>query len=168
MPLTIRPEQSSDCSAIAALTLAAFANAPHSSHTEHLIVRELRSAGALSVSLVAEASGAIIGHVALSPVSISSGERNWYGLGPISVAPEQQGQGLGSQLMRAALDALRALGADGCVLLGDPDFYSRFGFRPLAGLILPDVPPEYFQALPLGLQTPQGTVSYHPAFAAQE
>ena len=64
---------------IEALTASAFRNAPHTSHTEQYILAALRNAGKLAVSLVAEADGALIGHVAISPVSISDGASGWFG-----------------------------------------------------------------------------------------
>lgn len=164
MKIVLRAETPADGAAIDALTRAAFLQAPHSSHTEHLIVAALRRAGALSVSLVAEAEGELVGHVALSPVYIGDGTQGWYGLGPISVAPALQRRGIGAQLMQGALAALREMAAGGCVLLGDPDYYQRFGFRPQAELVLPGVPPEYFQALPLSGSLPHGEVRYHAAF----
>ena len=122
----------------------------------------------MSVSLVAEDNGEIIGHVAISPVSISSGAERWYGLGPISVLPERQGQRIGSLLMEQGLADLRALGAAGCVVLGDPNYYSRFGFKANPSLVFPGVPPEYFQTISFtGHPVPTGTVTYHEAFAAQ-
>lgn len=166
MSITIRPEGPADAPSIHALTRAAFERAPHTSHTEHFIVDALRDAGALRVSLVAEEDARLVGHVAVSPVTISSGAQGWYGLGPISVVPERQGRGVGSLLLRAALDALRARGASGCVLLGDPDYYARFGFVAAAPLVLPGVPPEYFQALALSRPVPAGVVAYHAAFDA--
>jgi putative acetyltransferase len=167
MTLEIRTEAPSDIEAIASLTTAAFLDAPHTSHTEQFIVSALRDAGQLSISLVAVELQAIVGHVALSPVEVSDGTSGWYGLGPISVAPERQGKGIGSALMEAALDALRGIKAAGCVLLGDPHYYSRFGFRAEPSLVLPGVPPEYFQAIALQGAVPSGTVSYHDAFNAQ-
>lgn len=164
---SIRNERPTDAAAIDAVTLAAFMDAAHSDQTEHLIVRGLRSACALSVSLVAEDDGAIIGHVAVSPVTLSSGDVGWHGLGPISVRPERQGNGIGDRLMRAALGELRSMGASGCVVLGDPRFYSRFGFIQAPALALPGAPPEYFLALSFGDALPAGTVSYHPAFATK-
>lgn len=164
--MMIRSERPGDAAAIEAVTLAAFKDAPHTTHTEQFIVRALREAGALSVSLVAEDAGVIVGHVALSPVILSGGEPGWYGLGPISVAPAVQGRGIGIRLMRAALGALRDMGAAGCVVLGDPAYYGRFGFVADPALVLPEVPPVYFQVLPLNGSVPVGTVSYHPAFAA--
>lgn len=163
----IRRESPSDAAAIHAVTAAAFLNAPHTAHTEHFIVEALRKAGALTISLVAEHDGAIVGHVAISPVAISDGSAGWFGLGPISVEPDLQGKGIGSLLMRAALRLLREMGAAGCVLVGDPSYYSRFGFRPEPDLVLPDVPPEYFQALLFGSSLPRGVVAFHEAFRAR-
>lgn len=167
MSIQIRPEQLQDIAAIEAVTIEAFRNAPHTSHTEQFIVRALRSAGQLSVSLVAVEDGIVIGHVAISPVAISSGAAHWYGLGPISVLPEHQGQRIGSQLMSQALTQLQKLGASGCVVLGDPGYYARFGFKAEPSLVLPDVPPQYFQAISFAGSVPSGTVSYHEAFASQ-
>lgn len=166
MNLRIRDETNLDVPAITALTEAAFLNAPHTGHTEHFIVNALRRAGQLTLSLVAERDGVVVGHVALSPVTISDGTPGWYGLGPISVLPALQGQGVGSALMHAALDGLRARGAAGCLLVGDPAYYTRFGFRPVSGLVYPGIPPEYFMALAFGAAIPQGTVSFHAAFEA--
>lgn len=166
MNITLRHEQPADIDSIARLTEAAFKNQEHSSHTEHFIVNALRKANQLSVSLVAVEDGEIIGHVALSPVTVSSGATGWYGLGPISVHPERQGQGIGSSLMNAALAQLQRLGGAGCVLLGDPGYYGRFGFKTYPGLELPGVPPEYFQALSFRDVAPTGVVKYHNAFEA--
>ncbi len=166
MSIRIRKETSTDVAAIEAVTAAAFQNAAHTSHTEQFIVTALRNAGQLSVSLVADDHGAVIGHVAISPVTISDGTAGWLGLGPISVAPNYQGQGIGAQLMEQALAELRALGASGCVVLGEPDYYSRFGFKAEPSLVLPEVLPEYFQAILFSGSLPSGVVSYHESFAA--
>lgn len=164
--LEIRPERAEDTAAIEALTIAAFRAAPHADGTEQDVIAGLRAAGALTVSLVAVDGDRIVGHVAVSPVTISDGSSDWYGLGPISVAPERQGQGIGSSLMAAAMEALRGLNALGCVLLGDPGYYARFGFRPLPSLTLPGADPQYFQALPFTDRVPMGTVVYHAAFGS--
>ncbi|TBW33390.1 N-acetyltransferase [Azotobacter chroococcum] len=168
MPLRIRREILADIAPIAALTAAAFLDAPHSSHTEHFIVDALRRAGQLSLSLVAESGDAIVGHVAVSPVSISDGSTGWYGLGPLSVAPEHQGRGIGSRLVEQALAALRRRGAAGCVVLGEPEYYGRFGFRAEPALVLPGAPPEYFQAIAFRAVVPTGTVVYQKAFDAHD
>ncbi len=106
----IREELPSDAAAIHAVTAAAFLNAPHTAHTEQFIVEALRKAGALTISLVAERGGEVVGHVALSPVSISDGSTGWFGRGPVSVKPEFQRKGIGSLLMQAALRLLRERG----------------------------------------------------------
>jgi len=166
MSLAIRPESSADLAAIREVTRAAFVNAAHASHTEHLIVDALRQAGALSLSLVAETGDNIIGHVAVSPITISDGAAGWFGLGPVSVLPAYQGHGVGSLLVHEALAVLRQRAAAGCVVLGEPSFYSRFGFKREASLVLPGVPPEYFQAACLDGSFPHGEVRYHQAFDA--
>lgn len=165
--LLIRPEQPADIASITSVIEQAFRHAPHTDHTEQYIVLALRRAGALSVSPVAQRAGQVVGHVAFSPVSISDGSAHWYGLGPVSVLPELQGQGIGSALVREGLAALRTLGAQGCVVLGEPAYYGRFGFRGGQGLFLGGVPPEYFQSLSFGAQTAGGEVTYHEAFNAQ-
>ena len=167
MNLTIRKETPEDIPVIDAVTIAAFLEAPHTSHTEQFIVKALRDSGVLTLSLVAEVNGAVVGHVAASPVSIADGTLGWFGLGPISVIPEYQKCGIGSQLMIEALNTLKQNGAGGCVLLGDPEYYKRFGFKSEARLILPGVPPEYFQAMCFKKPVPQGIVTYHEAFDVQ-
>ncbi|MBB5390062.1 MULTISPECIES: GNAT family N-acetyltransferase [unclassified Herbaspirillum] len=172
--IKIRPEEHSDIGAIRDVTEAAFRHAAYSSHTEHWIVDALRRSNQLSISLVAELDGNIVGHVAISPVSIAAGVAGvtgvagWYGLGPISILPGHQGKGIGSALMREALSELKASNAQGCVVLGDPNYYGRFGFRVHEGLFYPGVPPEYFQALALNGGMPTGEVAYHDAFNATE
>jgi len=166
MSIEIRPERSGDAKLIHEVVTQAFRDAPHTSGTEGFIVRELRAAGALAVSLVALEDGHMVGHVALSPVTIEDGSAGWYGLGPVAVLPGHQGRGIGSELIGHALRLLRERGAAGCVVLGEPAYYGRFGFRHDPALVLEGVPPEYFQALPLGSAAARGAVAYHPAFAA--
>jgi putative acetyltransferase len=165
--INIRLEKPSDIATIHQVTATAFLNAPHTDHTEQFIVDALRDSGALSVSIVAEDSAKIVGHVALSAVTITDGSVDWYGLGPISVIPTEQSKGIGSALMHAALKELNNLNANGCVLLGDPGFYRQFGFEPIEGLVLADVPAEYFQAVLLQGVRPTGAVTYHEAFLAK-
>ena len=167
MRVIIREENTSDVEAIEAVTIEAFLDAPHTDHTEHFIVRSLRKSESLTISLVAEAHGKIIGHVAVSPVTISDGTKGWFGLGPISVLSDHQRFGIGSKLMGSALEKLQHIGASGCVLLGDPAYYSRFGFRPESNLVLPGVPADYFQALSFVDSLPRGQVTYHDAFNAK-
>ena len=153
--------------AIRAVTISAFLRAEHTSHTEQFIVDALRESGQLFVSLTARLDGTVVGHVAISPASISDGATDWYGLGPLSVAPEYQRRGIGLRLVREALSVLRGRAASGCVLLGDPRYYNRFGFRVDPNLTLPGVPPDYFQTVAFGTIRPQGMVFYQPSISQQ-
>ena len=166
MSIKIRGETSRDALVIEAVTASAFLHAAHTSHAEQCIVNALRRAGKLVVSLVAEVDGSVVGHVAISPVSISDGTAGWFGLGPISVLPQHQRRGIGSQLMREGLRLLRERGASGCVVLGEPEYYRRFGFRADPDLVLPGVPSEYFQAVAFDSSRPRGNVTYDEAFSS--
>ena len=86
--ITIRNETDADVSAITEVTVDAFETVEISNHTEQFIIEALRIAKALTISLVAEVDGRVIGHNAFSPLTISDGTQNWYGLGPVSVQPE--------------------------------------------------------------------------------
>lgn len=160
----IRPETAADVDAIDRITRAAFQHHPHSDQTEHQIIARLRAAGALTLSLVAVQDGQVIGHAAFSPVTFSAGSTDWYGLGPIAVAPRSQSQGIGAALVLQGLDLLRARGAAGCVVLGEPAYYSRFGFAHRADCVFAGVPAPYFQALAFGNTNASGEVAYHAAF----
>ncbi|MDX1379137.1 MAG: N-acetyltransferase [Anaerolineales bacterium] len=161
----IRPEMPADNKAIEEVTLAAFTGLFTDNPTEHLIVNSLRKAGALSLSLVAEMDKGIVGHVAFSIVTIDEVDKGWYGLGPVSVLPAYQKQGFGSALIKEGLTQLRAVGAKGCVVLGSPQYYQRFGFRSNSELVLEGTPaPEYFMALPFDGKVPNGKVEYNKAF----
>ena len=164
--MIIRPETDADIEAIGEVTKAAFENHPISRQTEHFIIAALRAANALTISLVAEVNGRVIGHVALSPITISDGSEDWYGLGPISVLPEYQRRGTGKALMHEGLSRLKALGAKGCALVGDPDYYERFGFRSVPELTHEGVPQRNLLVLPFGESRPQGIVEFHPGFLA--
>lgn len=165
MSIIVRDELPQDPVAIAALIREAFASARNASGTEANIVEGLRAVGALTVSLVAEEDDRLVGHIAFSPVTIAGEDRGWYGLGPVAVHPAHQGKDIGAELISAGLAQLRESGATGCVLLGDPAYYERFGFMHDPRLILPSVPTEYFLALRLSDDEAEGEVAYHPAFA---
>lgn len=162
--VVLRDETAVDAAAIAEVTIAAFKTLAISRHTEQFIVAALRAARALTVSLVAAQGDAIVGHIAFSPVTITDGTPRWYGLGPLSVLPAYQRQGIGSALIREGLSRLRKLNAAGCCLVGHPEYYRRFGFAHIAGLVFEGVPPEVFFALPFDTSSPQGAVCFHPAF----
>ena len=162
---TVREEVPSDIEAITRVTAAAFLSHPQSDQTEQLIIEELRRSGALALSLVAEAEGRVIGHVAFSPVTISDSTSDWYGLGPLSVEPAFQGRGVGQALVNAGLDVLRSRGANGCVLFGAAGYYGRFGFSANSDIYFLGGPPEFFLCMRLKGPAPHGEVKYHPAFS---
>jgi putative acetyltransferase len=164
--MQIEPERSGDTSAIRLLTRAAFKGMPFSRRTEAQIVDALRAAGALTISLVAIVEDEVVGHAGFSPVSIDGVKGDWYGLGPVSVSPERQGRGTGQALIRDGLERLRSIDADGCVVLGAPAYYGRFGFESDPALVYGDVAPGYFQRLIFKGPAPKGKVAFHPSFDA--
>lgn len=164
--MIIRSETAADTDAIADVTVAAFRTLAISRHTEQFIIGALREANALSISLVAELDGRVVGHIAFSPVTISDGTPRWYGLGPVSVSPPLQGRGIGSALINEGLSLLKRRGGEGCVLVGEPNYYRRFGFRNIPGLVHEGIPQEYFLALPFGAAIPQGVVTFQEGFHA--
>ena len=162
----IRDETEADVGVITDVTVAAFANMEISNHTEHFIVEALRAAGALTVSLVAEVGGRVVGHIAFSPVTMSDGTEGWHGLGPVSVLPAYQRRGIGTALIREGLSRLEKLEARGCCLVGHPQYYGRFGFQNVTGLVLEGAPQEAFFALSFDGDLPQGRVMFHEGFRA--
>ena len=162
--ITIRRERPDDVGTIHALTQVAFRDIQFSDGSEPQLVDRLRASGDLTLSLVAEDQARIVGHIAFSPVTMSDESTGWYGLGPVSVWPDLHGQGIGSALIRRGLADIREQGARGVVLLGEPDFYARFGFEHDPALSFPGPPPEYFQRLVLEGEPPHGEVRYAPAF----
>lgn len=164
---TIRPETPEDAAAIGAITTDAFAGAAHASGTEAAIVDALRVAGALTLSLVAEEDGAVVGHVAFSPVRVDGRDVAWFALGPVAVRPDRQGRGIGAALVREGIARMREAGARGIVLVGEPAYYGRFGFSASTGLAMPGVPPDYVLVLPLEGPAPVGSLRHHAAFGLE-
>ncbi|MGZ6292330.1 MAG: GNAT family N-acetyltransferase [Syntrophales bacterium] len=166
LEIVVRPETSTDIGAITEVTVAAFKTLEISNHTEQVIIEALRAAKALTVSLVAESDGRVIGHIAFSPVTISDGTPNWFGLGPVSVLPEYQKKGIGKSLISEGLSLLKKLGGQGCVLVGHPTYYKRLGFQNFPELVHEGVPQEVFFALPFTEKVPKGIVVFHGGFLA--
>ena len=164
--MILRKETVADIKAITEVTIAAFKNHAISNQTEQFIIDALRDANALTVSLVAEIDGRVVGHIAFSPVIISDGTKDWYSLGPVSVLPDYQKQGIGKSLINEGLSLLKDMGGKGCALVGDPNYYKRFGFKNYSELIYEGIPQEYFQVLAFNEKIPQGIVMFHEAFLA--
>ena len=164
--IIIRTERESDVDAITDVTIAAFETLEISNKTEQFIIMVLRAAGSLTVSLVAELNGRVIGHIAFSPVTISGGTANWYGLGPVSVHPDFQRTGIGKALIREGLSRLKDLGARGCCLVGHPEYYGQFGFENPEGLSYEGAPQDAFFVLSFDGHLPRGHVVFHGGFEA--
>lgn len=164
--VVIRCETAADVEAIRDVTVSAFEILEISSHTEPFIIAALRAAESLTVSLVADVDGRVVGHIAFSPVTISDGTKNWYGLGPVSVLPEYQRQGIGKALIEEGMLRMKSLHARGVCLVGHPDYYRKIGFKNVSGLVHEGAPQEVFFALSFDGHIPLGTVTFHEAFKA--
>jgi putative acetyltransferase len=164
--IAIRDETVADLGAITEVTIAAFETLAISNHTEQFVIDALRAANVLTLSLVAEVDGRVVGHIAFSPVKLSDGSAHWYGLGPVSVLPRYQRHGIGSALIVEGLSRLKRMGACGCCLVGHPNYYRRFGFQSIRGFGHPGVPEEVFLALVFDGRIPVGNVAFHEGFKA--
>ncbi len=167
--LQIRPETPADVEAIRRVERDAF-----DGDDEPALVDALRDAGHLLLSLVAEDDGEIVGHIAFSPMTVDSDTDTYAAicLAPLAVTPSRQKQGIGTALMHAALDELRATVESAVFLLGHPNYYPRFGFRPGRDF---DVhyqdDRDAFMALELqpgALDNVSGTAHFAPEFAPYE
>lgn len=163
--MTIRAETPRDAAAIHAVNAAAFPTP-----AEADLVDRLRAAGALTVSLAAESDGRVVGAIAFSPVTIDGSPTQGLGLAPVAVHPDRRQQGIGSALIRSGLEECRVRGAAFVVVLGEPEFYSRFGFAAASrfGLSNEYGVDEPFQAMELrsgALEGVRGLVRYHAEFA---
>lgn len=160
--MKIRPETPSDHETICHLTKAAFEPMPFSDGTEADSLNSLRGDGDLTLSLVAADDASLVGHIAFSPVFIDGHRDGWFGLGPVSVWPRLQRKGIGSALVNEGLGRLRQIKADGCILIGDPGYYSRFGFQSDGGLVYRDLPSRLVQWLAFGDRKPSGVLRFSP------
>lgn len=162
--LTLRAEQPQDLPGIHQLTRLAFSGRPYAGGDEQDVIDRLRRAGALTLSLVAEVDGQLVGQVTFSPAQLSDGSGPWFALGPVSVLPEFQGKGIGAALIRKGLTQIQAGGALGCILTGNPDYYRRFGFELAPRNTPAEEAPEYFMLKLLGAPAADGVFAFHPGF----
>ena len=162
----IRPEQPADIDAIRELVRLAFIGHPYSSGTEPLDRRRPEGGRRLELSLVAEVDGTVVAHIAFSAAGIGDSSCGWFLVGPVAVHPDHQGRGIGRALIEASLDITRSRNARGCVLVGDPALYCRFGFARCPQVTWPGVPDEYVLCLLMSGEDPAGEIAYHPAFLA--
>ena len=162
----VRPEEPADALAVRRINQTAFSSA-----LEADIVEAIRKQEKSVVSLVADSNGQVVGHILFSPVSLSGKSKlRLMGLGPMAVLPSHQRKGIGSALVREGLDRCREMACDAVVVLGHPEYYSRFGFVPASRYEISceyDVPDEVFMLLefePRSLEGVAGKVIYNEAF----
>ncbi len=165
MTVQLRPEQPSDIAAIHEVNHLAFGQP-----LEGQIVDALRANNAVTLSLVAIVENQIVGHILYSPLSIDD-KIIGAGLGPMAVLPNHQRRGIGSQLITAGNQQLKAAGCPFIVVLGHPDYYPRFGFTPASprGITCQwDVPNDVFMLLILDeakMHGLSGLAQYRPEFS---
>ncbi len=162
----IRNETADDIPAIRRVVTDALKMLAQSTGTEAAIVETLRNNGALTLSLVAEDEGEVIGYLAASMAKINT-QNGWGLIGPLAVLPSRHHQGIGTALMQEALRRLRTTN-QGAALVGDPAYYCRFGFRPFPGLVVAGLPPEVVLAFPFDGNQPCGDLIHHPAFGLKQ
>ena len=162
--LIIRDERPEDYVRIHEIVRLAFLGREYAGGDEPEVVARLRAQDALSVSLVAEQDGVVVGHIALSPVRAADGSSPWFALGPVAVVPAEQGGRIGARLIKQGLAALREQGALGCMLTGNPAYYQRFGFILSPHNCPPHEPAAYFQLLCFDGAQAEGPLYFHPAF----
>jgi putative acetyltransferase len=167
MKTSIRPEQPDDADAVRHVHEAAFPTVE-----EACLVERLRKAGKAVISLVAEREGRVAGHILFSPVSIEADSpvRQGLGLAPVAVLPDSQGRGVGTQLIHAGLAVCRQAGWPYVVVMGEPGYYQRFGFRraslhQLGNEYGADEPFQVIELQPGSLPVGGGLVKYALEFA---
>jgi putative acetyltransferase len=164
MQITIRPETPHDHHIIYDITKRAFAPMPFADGNEQALINTFRDAGVLTLSLVAEVTGKVRGHVAFTPAFAADRTHPWFALGPIAVEPTFQRHGIGTALINTGLQQLEKLNAAGCIVMGDTNYYPRFGFRLNPDCCPPDEPPEHFMLLPMRNKAPKAIITFHPLF----
>ncbi|MDC0434776.1 N-acetyltransferase [bacterium] len=158
--MIVRKETSQDVESIFNLTTEAFKPMSYSDGSEPKIINDLRNDGDLILSLVAVDHKEVIGHVAFSPITVNNIGDNWYGLGPISVLPQRQRSGIGTRLINEGFRRLTELGANGIALIGDPNYYGRFGFTGDGRLTYGDLPTNLVQWVSIKGDVPNGELKY--------
>jgi putative acetyltransferase len=162
--IEVRAEQESDWKSIYDVTQRAFEGKPYADGDEPELIDGLRETGVLALSLVALDQGRLVGQITFSPADIASGSGPWYALGPVSVTPERQGEGIGTLLIETGLSEISKRGALGCILTGNPIYYRRFGFEFSPANCPHNEAQEHFMVKLLSTQRPVGRFAFHETF----
>lgn len=160
----IRPERAGDETRIYEITELAFRDRPYAGGDEQDLINRLRDLGKLTLSLVALDREELIGQVTFSPAELSDGSGPWFALGPVSVTPSRQSEGIGGMLVREGLEQISALGALGCILTGNPVYYRRFGFELAPANVPQEESVEFFQLKLIAADSAEGTFSFLAEF----
>lgn len=166
--VTIREERPEEIETVRAVNDHAFGQPQ-----ESRVVDALRANGGVLLSLVAVLNGRVVGHILYSPVTLSSdgGVVVGAGLGPMAVLPAFQRQGIGGKLIERGNEMLRARGCPFVAVLGHPEYYPRFGFRPAGGYGIRcewEVPDDVFMVLvmdPVTMKGVSGLARYREEFS---
>lgn len=162
--LIIRPEQPADQPVIYELTEQAFRGRPYAGGDEQEVINRLRERGELVLSLVAELQDEVVGQITFSPAQMADDSTPWFALGPVSVLPALQSKGIGGALINQGLDEILKLGALGCILTGNPVYYSRFGFEFAPEHAPANEPAEFFMLKCFTAVRPRGTFRFSASF----
>lgn len=165
--IEIRKESPDDIPAIRKVNQLAFAQPQEAD-----LIDALRTADAITLSLVAIENSILVGHILFTPISVESDDESFtaVGLGPLAVLPSLQRRGIGSALVKASLDRLREKGQRVVVVLGHPEYYPRFGFKRASDFGIRwehEAPDNAFMLLELStgaLQKKGGIVRFRPEF----
>ena len=162
--IKIRQELTSDHGMIYSVTEAAFKGKAYAGGDEQIIVDRLRKSGRLSLSLVAHIDDAVVGHIAFSPAKTRDNSQSWFALGPVSVLPKYQGNGIGAKLIRLGLTQVQRQRALGCILTGNPEYYRKFNFELAPEYAPSDSERDHFMLMCFTKVKPNGPLLFDPAF----
>lgn len=169
LDIHLRQERQEYFQQIRELVREAFSHAEHSDGDEHNLIERIRLSSDYipELSLVAVSGGIICGHIMFSKIYVGQSEA--IALAPLSVRPGWQRNGIGKLLVTSAQGLAGKMGYSCSVVLGDPDYYSKFGYEKASnyGIIAPfDVPDDFYMVCELdkNCEIPKGNVKYSVAF----
>ncbi len=162
--MEIRKETAADFEAIMNVTLAAAKLHQVGKLGGYHTLNEMRKSGMLALSLVAEIDRTVVGHAAFFPLHVAAGDKGWYALGPISVLPECQSQGIRKALIAEGLEILRAMHGRGVAIVGDPDYFKPLGFLNAPQLAARQADADGIMVMPFDNRMPHGRFEFPDVF----
>ncbi len=167
--LILRPELPDDFEQIDRLIRVSFECSSVGYHNEAELVRALRNLGDLKLSVVAEVDDQIVGHIAFSPVKFSmddqfNGHESWFCLAPLAVLPAFQGKMIGQHLVQSGMAGLQKIQASGVIVLGDANYYQRFGFKHIPACTLNQAESEHLLGYSFNARALKGDIILSKGF----